>query len=793
VPDAAEPLAFRFDDFLLDRPAEALLRVHPDGQTSRVPLGARAFRILSLLVERRGAVVTRQEIMDAVWPDVVVEENNLSVQLSNLRRALDADREQGSCIQTLPGRGYRFLPAVTLSGHRLEDRARTANPAGVSFDDAASTAGAEPASDPSNADPTLPLPSAPADGHHIGSNRNARRHRTGWVVAACVLLAVLIASIVWPAALAPPISGASKTAMVPSTATPDAREARMRNATPTPAERPRLSLVVLPFQRLGDDVDEHAVDAIVEDLTTELSRYAGLRITARNSAFTNKGKPVDIQRAGQELGVRYAVEGSVRKLDGALRVNAQLVSAETGEQFWAERFTVEPDATGDGVDLVVWRIAYLAERRMFETESARSMRERPDHPDANDALVRAHALYNMPPSPQKQTQLLGLYERAVELDPSSAPALAGLAEALLDGLPVVSNDDPTVPARLRRAEELVSRAELLDPNEMHVMFARTYLLGKQDRCPEAIPAARRAIEAHPNRPGTEQWYGICLLRDGRAAEAVRHFEQAIRVNPRSHELDNRYRYMGQALLASGRYDEAISWFRKALAVNPSLHAPTRGFLHASIAAAQALSGDIESARLSAIEANRLWPVLTARSYLQFKTTNQIALAQRVRAREGLRAAGVRDSANEDADAGLPADAVLHSTYEAPTPIAAPGARTIRTAELAVFLEEHHPLVLDTTYWGGSIAGAVALWGAGVGGSVSDEHQDRLRQKMDQLTRGNRSMPVVTVGWNAERFQGRNLALRLVALGYIEVYWYRGGREAWMAAGLPTAEVTLQDW
>jgi hypothetical protein len=116
--------------------------------------------------------------MDAVWPDVVVEENNLSVQLSNLRRALDADRELGSCIQTLLGRGYRFLPAVTLSGHQLEDRAQTADPTGVNFDDAAGTASAEPASDPSNADPTPPLPSAPADEHHIGSNRNARQHRT---------------------------------------------------------------------------------------------------------------------------------------------------------------------------------------------------------------------------------------------------------------------------------------------------------------------------------------------------------------------------------------------------------------------------------------------------------------------------------------------------------------------------------------------------------------------------------------------------------------------------------------
>ena len=531
-------------------------------------------------------------------------------------------------------------------------------------------------------------------------------------------------------------------------------------------ERPRLSLVVLPFHRLGGDVDEHAVDAIVEDLTTELSRYAGLRITASNTAFTYKGKPVDIQRAGQELGVRYAVAGSVRKLNGALRVNAQLVSAETGEQFWAERFSVEPDTTGDGVDVIVRIIAYVAQRRVFETESARSMREQPDNPDATDALVRAYALYNMPPSPKKHAQLAALYERAVELDPSSAPALAGLAETLLDSL--ASTDDPTAPAKLRRAEELISRAELLDPEEMRVMIARPFLLVMQDRCAEAISYTRRAIAVHPNLSGTHQWLGICLLRDGRAAEAVHSFEQAIRVNPRSPYIGNRYRLMGQALLAVEQYDEAITWFRKSLAANPSLDAKTRGNIQISIAAAQALSGDLEAARTSAIEANRLWPTLTARSYLQLRTTNQMALAQHVRARDGLRTAGVRDSADEDADAGVPADDVLHSTYEAPTPITVPGARTIRTPELATFLEERRPLVLDTTYWGGSIPGAVALWGAGVGGNLADEYQDRLRQKMDQLTRGDRSVPVVTVGWNAERYQGRNLALRLVALGYTDV-------------------------
>ncbi len=389
--------------------------------------------------------------------------------------------------------------------------------------------------------------------------------------------------------------------------------------------------------------------------------------------------------------------------------------------------------------------------------------------------------------------MVALYERAVELDPSSAPALAGLAEVLVSSVPTVTSDDPTAPFKFRRAEDLISQADLLDPNEMRFLMARTFLLTRQGRCAEAMQAARRAIEAHPILSGPYYWTGMCLIREGRAAEAVQQVEQAIWANPRTPQIDTRYRLMGTALMYLDRYQEAVPWFHRALAVNPSLHSQVRGALYGAIAAAQALSGDLDAAWLSAAEARRLWPPLTARGFVLYETASEAFIVQRARIREGLRLAGMRDSADENADAGLPADDVLHSSYEAPTPIAVPGARTIRTSELAVFLEEHHPLVLDTTYSGGSIPGAVALWGAGVGGSVSDEHQDRLRQKMDQLTRGKRSVPVVTVGWNAERYQGRNLALRLVAMGYTDVYWYRGGREAWMAAGLPVAEVILQDW
>jgi len=277
------------------------------------------------------------------------------------------------------------------------------------------------------------------------------------------------------------------------------------------------------------------------------------------------------------------------------------------------------------------------------------------------------------------------------------------------------------------------------------------------------------------------------------AEAVQRFEQAIRTNPRTPQIDTRYRLMGAALLYLDRYEEAVAWFHRALAANPSLHGQIRSALYAAIAAAQALSDDPDAARLSAAEARRLWPPLTARGFVLFETTSQEAIAQTARIREALRLAGMRNYADEDADAGLPADDVLHEDYEAPTPVRVPGARTIRTQDLAALRERHQPLVLDTAYRGYSIPGAISLWGAGIAGSIDDEHQHQLRRKMAQLTDDEQNTPVVTVAWNAERYQGRNLALRLVALGFTNVYWYRGGREAWMAAGLPTAEVALQDW
>jgi tetratricopeptide (TPR) repeat protein len=314
----------------------------------------------------------------------------------------------------------------------------------------------------------------------------------------------------------------------------------------------------------------------------------------------------------------------------------------------------------------------------------------------------------------------------------------------------------------------------------------------QGRRAEVIPAAQRAIEAYPNLSGPHMWMGISLTHAGRAADAIPAFEQAIRISPRSPYIHSRYLLLGFALIRIGCYDEAIPWLQKSLAIHPNNSVRNRGNTYAAIAAAQALAGHIAEAQASAAEASRLWPTLTVRGYHQSNISHPVDAAQVARLRDGLRLAGLRDHVDEDTDFGIAPDDVLHTVYEAPTPMTAPGVQTIRTPDLAVLLEQRGPLVLDTTPWGRSISGAIGLR-AGIGGTIDDAYQERLGRKIQQLTGGNLTRPIVTMGWNAERFQGRNLALRLVALGCTEVYWYRGGREAWDAAGLLETELIMQDW
>src|SRR5262245_38254610 len=171
MPDLSEPVVCRFDDFLLDRQAGTLSRVHPDGRRTSVPLGARALQVLCLLVDRRGEIIPSREIMGVVWGNLSVEPNNLTVQLTTLRRVLDATRVQGSCIQNVPGRGYRFIPEVTDLSPSLRD-----SPAVAQTDDTQGATDAPPDKQP-------PVTAT------LGSAVKSRRRHIAWVATASLCVA----------------------------------------------------------------------------------------------------------------------------------------------------------------------------------------------------------------------------------------------------------------------------------------------------------------------------------------------------------------------------------------------------------------------------------------------------------------------------------------------------------------------------------------------------------------------------------------------------------------------------
>jgi tetratricopeptide (TPR) repeat protein len=297
------------------------------------------------------------------------------------------------------------------------------------------------------------------------------------------------------------------------------------------------------------------------------------------------------------------------------------------------------------------------------------------------------------------------------------------------------------------------------------------------------------LDKYPNTENGYHRIGVCLTQLGRAEQAIPMIEMALRLDPKGANLHSRYGWMGRAYLLLGRDEEAIAWAQRSLAAARPNDTIFRFTDNLQLAAAYARLGRLDEAHRALSEVNRLQPYFTVRS-IWIGSLEQIE-----RYRAALRLAGLRDHAEEDADFGVAADGNLRNDIRGLTPAAAPGAVTMRTTELPGFLDDRKPIIIDTQWQltGRSIPGAYAFRDAGLGGSMSDAMQDHLRKKVAELTKGDLATPIVAVGWNSESFDGYNLTLRLVALGYTNVYWYRGGCEAWEVAGLPETEIVVQDW
>src|SRR5215475_14489355 len=198
--------------------------------------------------------------------------------------------------------------------------------------------------------------------------------------------------------------------------------ANIDRAVPPPSSTPRLSLVVLPFENIGGDPEqEYFVDGVTESLTTDLSRINGAFVIARSTAFAFKGKAIDVKKLGRELNVRYMLEGSVQRAGNRLRMNVQLIDAETANHLWAERFDKPIADLFDMQDEIVSRLANTLNARLIEAEARRA--ERTPHPDAMDLVFQGTSWFYKGPTPDHMTQARRFFGRAVALDPENVEAM----------------------------------------------------------------------------------------------------------------------------------------------------------------------------------------------------------------------------------------------------------------------------------------------------------------------------------------------------------------------------------
>jgi TolB-like protein/DNA-binding winged helix-turn-helix (wHTH) protein/Tfp pilus assembly protein PilF len=547
---------FLFEGFRLDRCGGGLFRRDEAGVFVPTPIGSRALDVLGVLVSRPGNLVSRDEIINAVWPGTIVENSNLPVQVAALRRILDEGRPNGSCIQTIPGRGYRFVASVVRTNSPASPVALLSSGNGVDEHIAADE-------QLEGCPGTLARPDEPP------SQASRRRRRPGMIAGVIGVLFLVAAGVVgWHLRS----SGSDET-----------------------GSAPRLSIVVLPFANLSGERDQrYFVDGVTEDLTTDLSRIPDIFVISASTARTYRNKLVEAKQIGRELGVRYVLEGSVQRSGNRLRVNAQLIDAETDAHLWAERFDRD---TADLFELqreVTGRIANTLNLELVTAEAAR-----PTHnPDALDYILRGRAVRAKPNSPEGLGQAITLFERALSFDAQSVEAQTLLANALVSR--VLDQMTTSRTTDLTRAEELVDRALAASPRYALAQATKADVFRARRRCEEAIPRYETALSLNPNLAFALHALGGCKLGMGSMEEVIPIEERAIRLSPRDPNIANRYWRIGVVHLLESRAEEAIAWLEKARAANPE-----QAYFYVSLASAYGLNGEKKRAAAALAEARKL--------------------------------------------------------------------------------------------------------------------------------------------------------------------------------------------
>jgi TolB-like protein len=449
-----------------------------------IPVGARALDILCLLVSARGDVVSKDELMAKVWPGIVVEENNIQVHVSALRKALAGTTNGQALLVTVPGRGYRFVglePEFPVTEARLPDQPE--HP---------------------------PLPDKP-------------------------------------------------------------------------------SIAVLPFVNLsGDAEQEYFADGIAEDLITALARFRWFFVIARNSSFTYKGKAIDVKQIAREFGVRYVLEGSVRRSADHVRISVQLIDANAGTQIWGERFDRELLDLFAVQDEITEQVAGAIEPELLKAEGGRAIARSPGNLSAWD-LVRQGTWHFHQLTEPTHRRALQLFREAARFAPDLAEAQMWVSRAATGVAAYGWCRDPD--AVLRESLAAALTAVRSDEKDAYSHFALAMTHVFLGNLVEAVRAAEKAIELSPSFALAHVGLGMGLLYSGRPREAIKPMAHGLRLNPFDPQNSHWFRVQALALYFSDQKEHALAAAQRALKARPGwpLTLETAAICHVAL-------GQIEEAR-----------------------------------------------------------------------------------------------------------------------------------------------------------------------------------------------------
>jgi TolB-like protein/DNA-binding winged helix-turn-helix (wHTH) protein len=568
---------FRFEGFTLDAGRRELRR-----GAATVDLRPKCLDLLTCLLRRAGQVVTKNELMEQVWLDVVVTDESLTRCISDIRQAL-GDAEQ-TIIKTVPRRGYVLVSPVVSQTPMPAEWAAAIDPA------------------PSSHPPTTSIAKPVA------------QRRSRWSLGTFGLAGALVLAT----------AGYSAVRFF---------------GVPSAIDAPSLSIVVLPLVNVGADREQdYFAEGLTEDLSTDLSRIPQSLVIARSSAQAYKGQPVDARRIGRELGVRYLLEGSVQRLGDQVRLNLRLIDAESSRELWADRLDgsrTDLAALQTSVTGVVARTLHL---QLAEAEAQRALRVRPVNPDARDLAWQAWSALEQRTLESVATSRQ-LLQRAVAMDATQAFVWSLLSETYTTDLLMrwlSRRDGATRDAWLSQARIAAERAYAIDPNDLYALGAMGAVLQVSGEPERALAMLSRQVEV--NRNYAPAWHKISYTQAtlGRHEEAIRAGDEALRLSPRDGRLYSFLVVTAAAHLYAGRDREALVWARRSIDARSDF-----SISHAWAAAAAANLNEMDTARKEIGEFQRLQPHYTVESFRrEGQSQNPDFLRQRERFYAGLRRAGL---------------------------------------------------------------------------------------------------------------------------------------------------------